>query len=110
MREHFLDHIKKEIVLCDGAMGTQLYESGIYLNRCFDEINLTEPDTVEKIHRKYIEVGSRVIQTNTFGANIFKLKNSRIVICLNIILMVTNVYIIFLIDFLIGCSSTLTFK
>lgn len=62
------------VVLFDGAMGTMLYEYGVFINRCFDEVNLSNPSLVERIHREYIGAGADVIETNTFGANRFKLK------------------------------------
>lgn len=69
----FLNYLKDNIVLFDGAMGTMLYSRGIYINRCFDELNLSRPELVKEIHNKYIRAGSEVIETNTFGANRFKL-------------------------------------
>ena len=72
-REEFLDYLKDNIVLFDGAIGTMLYSRGIYINRCFDELNLSRPELVKEIHNKYILAGSEVIETNTFGANRFKL-------------------------------------
>jgi methionine synthase / methylenetetrahydrofolate reductase(NADPH) len=60
-------------ILGDGAMGTVLNACGIGFERCFDELNLTDPELVAGIHRSYIESGSQVIQTNTFGANHYKL-------------------------------------
>ncbi len=63
------------MLVCDGAMGTQLYAKGIFLNRCFDELNLTQPDLVADVHRDYVRAGADVIETNTFGANRFKLAN-----------------------------------
>ncbi len=74
MKEPFLEYIKNNVVLCDGAFGTQLYDRGVYLNRCFDEINLTDPDMIKQIHVDYIRAGAGVIETNTFGANPFKLE------------------------------------
>ena len=56
-------------------MGTQLYAKGIFLNRCYDELNLTQPDLVAEVHRDYVRAGADVIETNTFGANRFKLAN-----------------------------------
>ena len=56
-------------------MGTMLYAQGIFLNRCFDELNLTQPDLVADVHREYVRAGADVIETNTFGANRFKLAN-----------------------------------
>ncbi len=72
-RENFLDYLKDNIVLFDGAMGTMLYSHGIYINRCYDELNLSRPELVKEIHREYIQAESDVIETNTFGANRFKL-------------------------------------
>lgn len=60
-------------ILADGAMGTLLNSHGIGFDQCFDALNLTSPSMVSEIHRAYIEAGSQVIQTNTFGANRFKL-------------------------------------
>jgi homocysteine S-methyltransferase len=54
-------------------MGTMLYAKGIFLNKCFDELNLTQPDLVTGVHQAYVRAGADVIETNTFGANRFKL-------------------------------------
>jgi methionine synthase / methylenetetrahydrofolate reductase(NADPH) len=62
-----------EVVVFDGGVGTYLYEKGIYINTCFDELNLTNPDIVSEVHREYVASGADVIETNTFGANRFKL-------------------------------------
>ena len=61
-------------VLCDGAMGTMLYARGVFINRCYDELNLSEPDLVRSVHGEYLQSGAEVIETNTFGANRFRLK------------------------------------
>lgn len=61
-------------VLCDGAMGTMLYERGVYINRCYDELNVREPETVREVHQQYLQAGAEVIETNTFGANAFRLE------------------------------------
>ncbi|HMA76489.1 MAG TPA: homocysteine S-methyltransferase family protein, partial [Candidatus Krumholzibacteriaceae bacterium] len=66
--------LEKGCVIFDGAMGTMLYDRGVFINRCFDEINLSNPDMVKNIHREYIAAGADIIETNTFGANRFKLK------------------------------------
>jgi homocysteine S-methyltransferase len=71
----FLDTLGQRVLVCDGAMGTMLYARGIFLNRCFDELNLTQPDLVAEVHREYVRAGADVIETNTFGANAFKLAN-----------------------------------
>ncbi len=62
-------------VLCDGAMGTMLYSRGVFINRCYDELNLTQPEMVETIHMEYLQAGAEVIETNTFGANPFRLEH-----------------------------------
>lgn len=71
----FLDAIDARVLVCDGAMGTMLYGKGIFLNRCFDELNIAQPDLVAEVHRDYVRAGADVIETNTFGANRFKLAN-----------------------------------
>ena len=60
-------------ILCDGAMGTNLYARGIFINRCFDELNLSQPDVVRSVHEDYLQSGAELIETNTFGANSFRL-------------------------------------
>src|SRR6185503_8359100 len=71
----FLEALDQRVLVCDWAMGTMLYAKGIFLNRCFDELNLTEPELVGEVHREYVRAGADVIETNTFGANRFKLAN-----------------------------------
>lgn len=61
-------------VLCDGAMGTMLYARGVFINRCFDELNLSQPELVRTIHQEYLRAGATVIETNTFGANAVRLE------------------------------------
>src|SRR5687767_15532688 len=58
----------------DGAMGTMLYAKGVYINRCYDELNLSNPDLVREIHDEYIRAGADIIETNTFGATAHKLQ------------------------------------
>jgi len=65
--------LDERIVLGDGAMGTMLYEEGVFLNSCFDEVNLKNPQLVRRVHDGYIRAGADFIETNTFGANCFKL-------------------------------------
>ncbi len=60
-------------VLCDGAMGTMLYARGVFINRCYDELNLSQPELVREIHAEYLQAGAEVIETNTFGANALRL-------------------------------------
>ena len=62
------------ILVVDGAMGTMLYAKGVYINRCYDELNLSNPDLVREIHIEYIRAGADIIDTNTFGATAHKLQ------------------------------------
>jgi methionine synthase I (cobalamin-dependent)/5,10-methylenetetrahydrofolate reductase len=73
-KTQLLDLLKDRVFLCDGAMGTMLYNKGVYLNSCFDELNLCNPELVKEVHRGYVRSGADIIETNTFGANRFKLK------------------------------------
>jgi methionine synthase I (cobalamin-dependent)/5,10-methylenetetrahydrofolate reductase len=61
-------------VLCDGAMGTMLYARGVFINRCYDELNLSQPELVREIHTEYLQAGAEVIETNTFGGNAYRLE------------------------------------
>src|SRR5258705_1535236 len=61
-------------VLCDGAMGTMLYARGIFINRCYDELNLSQPELVREIHAEYLQAGAEVIETNTFRGNAVRLE------------------------------------
>ena len=69
----FRERLGKEIIIFDGGVGTYLYEKGIFINTCFDELNLINPDIVSEVHRDYVNAGADVIETNTFGATRFKL-------------------------------------
>jgi homocysteine S-methyltransferase len=69
----FLEQLRDGVVVCDGAMGTMLYARGVFVNRCFDELNLSNPDLVRSVHAEYVEAGADVVETNTFGAHRFKL-------------------------------------
>ncbi len=60
-------------MLCDGAMGTWLYAKGIFINRSYDELNLSQPDLIRSAHHEYLQAGAEVIECNTFGANSFRL-------------------------------------
>ena len=64
---------ERPAVLFDGAMGTWLYQKGVYLNRCFDELNTSSPELIRAVHEEYLRAGADVIETNTFGANAAKL-------------------------------------
>jgi methionine synthase I (cobalamin-dependent)/5,10-methylenetetrahydrofolate reductase len=69
----FRTELDKRVLVCDGAMGTMLYARGIFLNRSFDELNLTQPDLVAEVHQAYARAGADILETNTFGANRVKL-------------------------------------
>lgn len=66
-----LEDLQSRILIGDGAMGTLLYSYGV--DRCFEEMNLSNPSAIEQIHRTYVQAGANVIQTNTYGANYIKL-------------------------------------
>jgi len=73
MATDLITRLQKGAVLCDGAMGTLLYSKGIFINRCYDELNLSQPDLIRGIHQEYLQAGADIIETNTFGANSFRL-------------------------------------
>ena len=73
MAQNFHERLKKSPVLCDGAMGTLLYAKGIFINRCYDELNLSQPELIRGVHHEYLQAGAEIIETNTFGANSFRL-------------------------------------
>ncbi|HMJ88009.1 MAG TPA: homocysteine S-methyltransferase family protein, partial [Vicinamibacterales bacterium] len=74
MKPTFLDALDSRVLVCDGAMGTMLYAKGVFINRSFDALNLTQPDLVGEVHKEYVRAGADVIETNTFGANRIKLR------------------------------------
>ncbi len=69
----FKNRLKSKIIVADGAMGTMLYAKGIFINRCFDELNLSASQLVKEIHQEYVKCGAEFIETNTFGANRIRL-------------------------------------
>ena len=73
MATDLLTRIKQSAVLCDGAMGTLLYGKGIFINRCYDELNVSQPELIRGIHHDYLQAGAEIIETNTFGGNSFRL-------------------------------------
>ncbi len=73
MATDLLTRLQAGPVLCDGAMGTLLYSKGIFINRCYDELNLSQPDLIRNIHHEYLQAGAEIVETNTFGANSFRL-------------------------------------
>jgi methionine synthase / methylenetetrahydrofolate reductase(NADPH) len=69
----FKERLQNEIIVFDGGTGTYLYDKGVFINRCFEEMNSTNPELVMEVHRDYIDAGADVIETNTFGANKYRL-------------------------------------
>jgi homocysteine S-methyltransferase len=69
----FADIFASRPVLADGAMGTVLYARGVTINRCYDELNLTDPSLILAVHEEYLQAGAEILETNTFGANRFRL-------------------------------------
>ena len=74
MAHAFIERLKEGPILCDGAGGTLLYQRGGPADQCFDHLNVTNPSLVQEIHRDYLRAGAEIIETNTFGANRFKLE------------------------------------
>src|SRR6476659_4926041 len=64
----------QQVIVFDGAMGTQLYNKGVFINQCYDELNLRAPDLVRDVHKAYKKAGAEVLETNSFGANRIKLE------------------------------------
>src|SRR6266851_10139097 len=73
MLKPFLDALSDRVLVCDGAMGTMLYAKGVFINKSFDALNVTQPDLVAEVHQEYVRAGADIIETNTFGANRIKL-------------------------------------
>ena len=73
-RPLLLDAARTGVLVVDGAMGTQLYERGVLYSQCFEELNVSRPDLVARVHEDYLRAGAQVIETNTFGANSLRLE------------------------------------
>src|SRR5882762_8039422 len=69
----FRDQLSRRVMVADGAMGTMLYDKGVFINRCYDELNLSAPDMIRQIHNDYVKAGAEILETNTFGANRMRL-------------------------------------
>ena len=67
--QEFRDQLSRRVIVADGAMGTMLYSRGVFINRCFDELNLSQPDLVRQIHQEYVKAGAEILETNTFGGS-----------------------------------------
>ncbi|HVY47681.1 MAG TPA: homocysteine S-methyltransferase family protein, partial [Minicystis sp.] len=65
----FLEAVRRGALTVDGGMGTQLYERGVLFNVNYEELALTRPELVQKVHEDYLRAGAQVLETNTFGAN-----------------------------------------
>ena len=72
-RETSFREAMRSLLVFDGAMGSLLYERGVFVTQNFEQLNVTRPDVVRKIHEDYVTAGAQVIETNTFGANCFRL-------------------------------------
>src|SRR5437588_11048214 len=79
MASDLLTRLKASPVLCDGAMGTLLYAKGVFINRCYDELNLSQPELIQGIHHEYLQAGAEIIETNTFGGNAVRLARHSLV-------------------------------
>ncbi len=75
----FEEALAKSVLVSDGAMGSLLYERGIFVTQNFEQLNVTRPDVVKKIHADYLDAGAQILQTNTFGANSFRLERHGLV-------------------------------
>ncbi len=73
MNDTFREALAERVIVFDGAMGTEIYKHGVFINRCYDELNLSQPDIVSGIHAEYRAAGADVLTTNTFGANRLRL-------------------------------------
>src|SRR5262252_5186677 len=71
--QEFLKALDDRVLVCDGAMGTMLYAKGVFINKSFDALNVTQPDLVAEVHQEYVRAGADIVETNTFGANRIKL-------------------------------------
>src|SRR5262245_34769956 len=69
----FRQQLSQRVIVADGAMGTMLYSRGVFINRCFDELNLSGADLVRQIHQEYVKAGAEILETNTFGATRMRL-------------------------------------
>lgn len=72
-KPNFRDELKKRVIVFDGAIGTMIYNKGIYINQCYELLNISRPELIKEIHKGYIDAGAEVIETNTFGATRLRL-------------------------------------
>jgi methionine synthase I (cobalamin-dependent)/5,10-methylenetetrahydrofolate reductase len=71
--QEFREQLFSRALVADGAMGTELYSRGVFINRCFDELNVSSPDLVREVHKQYVKAGAEILEANTFGANRMRL-------------------------------------
>lgn len=69
MRIPLREYLQKQVLLGDGAMATYLYQQGIPVQICYEELNVTNPDMIKRIHHEYLQAGAKLLETNTYGAN-----------------------------------------
>jgi homocysteine S-methyltransferase len=67
--KEFRDQLANRVLVADGAMGTMLYSRGIFINRSYDELNISSPSLVKEVHEEYVKAGAEILESNTFGAN-----------------------------------------
>jgi homocysteine S-methyltransferase len=72
-QREFREQLRKRVLVADGAMGTVLYSKGVFINRCYDELNLSSPALIRETHQEYVKAGAEILETNTFGANRIRL-------------------------------------
>lgn len=75
-RKEFKEILKTRVLLTDGALGTELYKKGYYINKLYETIHLSQPEILKEIHKSYLKAGANILLTNTFQANYFALKQS----------------------------------
>jgi len=75
----FRHALQGRVILADGAMGTLIYQRGVFIDKCYDELNLSNPELIRSIHDQYVEAGAELVETNTFGANRCKLRRHNLV-------------------------------
>src|ERR1044071_3469309 len=74
--QDFIQAIADEhVYLFDGAMGTMLYAKGVFINKCYDELNLRNPEIVLDVHKQHVRCGAEILETNTYGANRLNLRS-----------------------------------
>jgi methionine synthase I (cobalamin-dependent)/5,10-methylenetetrahydrofolate reductase len=73
VRKNIKDILGTRVILLDGAMGTELYDEGVFINMSYDALSLSKPELVERVHKRYLKAGAEILTTNTFGANRYRL-------------------------------------